>query len=95
MMISESENNEPIEEDNSNMKDSNESEVDSNDDILTNEIPKNKMYVTKEIKTSFDEVPVILGVVSWGAFPCGEEGAPTVFTKVTSYLDFINYNINE
>ncbi|KAJ2952927.1 hypothetical protein O0L34_g7296 [Tuta absoluta] len=37
-----------------------------------------------------DTVPVVLGVVSWGVQPCGQEGAPTVYTKVSTYLDFIN-----
>ncbi|XP_060810817.1 trypsin-like [Amyelois transitella] len=36
-----------------------------------------------------DYVPVILGVVSWGVTPCGEEGAPTVFTNVTDNMKFI------
>ncbi|XP_072943527.1 trypsin-1-like [Epargyreus clarus] len=34
--------------------------------------------------------PVVLGIVSWGIAPCGEKGAPTVYTKVSHYIDFIN-----
>ncbi|XP_041977461.1 mast cell protease 1A-like [Aricia agestis] len=36
-----------------------------------------------------EEIPVILGVVSFGFSPCGYKGAPTVYTKVSNYLDFI------
>lgn len=39
-------------------------------------------------------LPVLLGVVSWGVSPCGEKGAPTVYTRVSRYLDFINEHIN-
>ncbi|XP_049867243.1 trypsin-like [Pectinophora gossypiella] len=40
------------------------------------------------------QFPVLLGVVSWGVSPCGQKGAPTVYTKVSNYLDFINQHIN-
>lgn len=39
-------------------------------------------------------VPVVVGVVSWGVQPCGERGAPTVYTNISTYIDFVNYNIN-
>ncbi|XP_046988936.1 trypsin-1-like [Schistocerca americana] len=32
----------------------------------------------------------LIGVVSWGIDPCGYEGAPSVFTRVSAHLDFIN-----
>ncbi|XP_049962284.1 trypsin-1-like [Schistocerca serialis cubense] len=32
----------------------------------------------------------VIGIVSWGLMPCGSEGAPTVFTRVSAYEDFIN-----
>ncbi|XP_046988799.1 trypsin-1-like [Schistocerca americana] len=35
----------------------------------------------------------LIGVVSWGMMPCGTQGAPSVFTRVSAYLDFINQNI--
>ncbi|GBP55349.1 Trypsin-1 [Eumeta japonica] len=38
--------------------------------------------------------PVLIGVVSWGTSPCADEGAPTVYTKVSRYLDFIDSHIN-
>lgn len=38
---------------------------------------------------------VILGIVSWGMVPCGEFGAPTVYTKVSAYLDFIYEHMNK
>lgn len=40
-------------------------------------------------------IPVLIGVVSWGVTPCGEEGAPTVFTNITDNLDFILETINK
>lgn len=31
----------------------------------------------------------LLGVVSWGVVPCGYPGAPSVFTRVSSFRDFV------
>ncbi|KAF9796213.1 hypothetical protein SFRURICE_016136 [Spodoptera frugiperda] len=42
-----------------------------------------------------DLVPTVIGVVSWGVAPCGQKGAPTIYTNVSTYIDFINYNIKE
>ncbi|XP_050345742.1 lectizyme-like [Nymphalis io] len=36
-----------------------------------------------------EKIPVVLGIVSWGMSPCGDKGAPTVYTKVSEYIDFI------
>ncbi|CAH0721838.1 unnamed protein product, partial [Brenthis ino] len=36
-----------------------------------------------------EKLPVLLGIVSWGMAPCGYKGAPTVYTKVSHYIDFI------
>lgn len=47
-----------------------------------------------DIETEAKETPVILGLVSWGFSPCGMEGSPTVYTKVSEYVNFIEYNIN-
>lgn len=33
---------------------------------------------------------VLVGVVSWGMVPCGHYDAPSVFTKVSNFIDFIN-----
>lgn len=41
-----------------------------------------------------NKTSVILGVVSWGASPCGQEGAPTVYTKVAPFVDFIKRYID-
>lgn len=41
-----------------------------------------------------NKTPVILGVVSWGASPCGQKGAPTVYTKVAPFVDFIKQYID-
>ncbi|KAJ3644417.1 hypothetical protein Zmor_022150 [Zophobas morio] len=32
----------------------------------------------------------IIGIVSWGFTPCGSEGAPSVYTRVSNFIDFIN-----
>lgn len=64
---------------------------------LENEID---IYPTKEATTTTNEKnnnnknPVILGVVSWGASPCGQKGAPTVYTKVAPFVEFIKQYIN-
>ncbi|RZB38828.1 Trypsin domain containing protein [Asbolus verrucosus] len=31
----------------------------------------------------------LIGIVSWGMTPCGSEGAPSVYTKVSNFIDFI------
>jgi len=36
--------------------------------------------------------PVQVGIVSWGFMPCGK-GAPSVYTRVSSYADWINEKI--
>lgn len=36
----------------------------------------------------------IVGVVSWGVVPCGIVGAPSVYTKVSAYIDFINQYVD-
>ncbi|XP_066587819.1 trypsin-like [Prorops nasuta] len=41
---------------------------------------------------SKDEAEVV-GIVSWGIIPCGSFGAPSVFTKVSSYIDWIHDTI--
>ncbi|XP_019871625.1 trypsin-1-like [Aethina tumida] len=35
---------------------------------------------------------VLVGVVSWGFVPCGSAGAPSVYTKVANFVDWINEN---
>lgn len=37
---------------------------------------------------------VLVGVVSWGMVPCGHYDAPSVFTKVSSFIDFITIHTN-
>lgn len=37
-----------------------------------------------------DMMPTVIGVISWGVVPCGKKGAPTVYSNVTNYMDFIN-----
>ncbi|XP_012270035.1 trypsin-1 [Orussus abietinus] len=40
-----------------------------------------------------DEKPEQVGVVSWGIYPCGKHGAPTVYTRVSSYTTWISLSI--
>ncbi|XP_066587685.1 transmembrane protease serine 9-like [Prorops nasuta] len=35
----------------------------------------------------------VVGIVSWGIIPCGSPGAPSVYTKVSSYIDWIRDTI--
>ncbi|XP_049945737.1 trypsin-1-like [Schistocerca serialis cubense] len=35
----------------------------------------------------------LIGIVSWGMWPCGAEDAPSVFTRVAAFTDFINQYI--
>lgn len=48
----------------------------------------------KENNDNNNKTPVILGIVSWGASPCGQKGAPTVYTKVAPFVDFIKQYID-
>ncbi|KAL0842280.1 hypothetical protein ABMA28_014419 [Loxostege sticticalis] len=48
----------------------------------------------EEIKGNETKIPILVGVVSWGISPCGEKGAPTVYTNVSQYMDFINSYVN-
>lgn len=36
---------------------------------------------------------VLVGVVSYGSSPCGSENRPAVYTRVSSYLDWIESKI--
>ena len=54
-----------------------------------NEERSNRQNKMLNVENDDIEVPVLLGVVSWGMAPCGHRGAPTVYTKVSSYIDFI------
>ena len=36
---------------------------------------------------------VIVGIASWVILPCAEEGKPSVFTKVSFFIDWINDTI--
>ncbi|XP_077290354.1 trypsin-1-like [Arctopsyche grandis] len=37
---------------------------------------------------------VQIGIVSWGYNPCGTKGAPSVYTKVSSFVDFITEHLD-
>jgi secreted trypsin-like serine protease len=34
----------------------------------------------------------LIGIVSWGVIPCGQSNAPSVYTRVSAYVDWINDN---
>ncbi|CAG9826177.1 unnamed protein product [Diabrotica balteata] len=38
---------------------------------------------------------VLIGAVSWGTHPCAHDGSVTIYTKVSSYIDWISENIDE
>lgn len=35
----------------------------------------------------------LIGIVSWGVSPCGYAGAPSVYVKVSSFINFISANV--
>lgn len=37
----------------------------------------------------------IIGIVSWGYFLCGSPGAPTTFTQVSHFIDFIKEYVKD
>ncbi|XP_063700070.1 trypsin-1-like [Culicoides brevitarsis] len=41
------------------------------------------------------EENVVVGVVSWGKIPCGSSGKPGVFTLVSSFIDWIQENMED
>ena len=43
---------------------------------------------------SYDGKYYITGVVSWGSEDCQQKGYPSVFTRVTSYLNWINKHVS-
>ncbi|KAJ8722547.1 hypothetical protein PYW07_003727 [Mythimna separata] len=85
--------NDPVEDntekyDASNYNCCNNQATETIDDGATTSSPQERQYVEEFI-------PVVIGVVSWGVSPCGEIGAPTIYTNVSTYLDFINYHIKD
>lgn len=42
------------------------------------------------IKVKEDGKKEVIGIVSWGIIPCGTTGAPSVYTKVSSYNQWIH-----
>jgi prostatin (serine protease 8) len=36
---------------------------------------------------------VQIGIVSWGVIPCGSSGAPSVYTRVSAFIDFITQHV--
>ncbi|XP_011501375.1 PREDICTED: trypsin-1-like [Ceratosolen solmsi marchali] len=46
------------------------------------------------IKSESDGSTEVIGIVSWGIIPCGTIGAPSVYTRVSAYIDWIESIIN-
>jgi len=40
-------------------------------------------------------IPVQIGIVSWGVYPCGIARVPSVYTRVASFVDWITNVINK
>ncbi|CAH2086234.1 unnamed protein product [Euphydryas editha] len=59
------------------------------DNSIDNDKQEKKLEEKMISYNDTEKVPVVLGIVSWGMSPCGDRGAPTVYTKVSEYLDFI------
>ena len=48
------------------------------------------------VKTNTFDMVEVIGVVSWGLFPCGGRNAPSVYTRVSAFVDWIhNTMMNE
>ncbi|XP_071634612.1 trypsin-1-like [Temnothorax longispinosus] len=41
-----------------------------------------------------EQKPVLTGIVSWGIIPCGTPGAPSVYTRVSKFNDWIAQKIS-
>ncbi|XP_034840571.1 trypsin-4-like [Maniola hyperantus] len=54
-----------------------------------NKIDDNNSVEESTVDDEEEKIPVIRGIVSWGMSPCGDRGAPTVYTKISQYIDFI------
>ncbi|XP_028045068.1 trypsin-1-like [Monomorium pharaonis] len=42
------------------------------------------------ISVRLGEEPELTGIVSWSIIPCGTKGAPSVYTRVSVFIDWIN-----
>ncbi|XP_046964585.1 kallikrein 1-related peptidase b22-like [Vanessa cardui] len=63
---------------------------DYEDYLETDDTERNSIEYKMANTNDTERIPVVLGIVSWGMSPCGDKGAPTVYTKVSEYVDFIN-----
>ncbi|XP_053957034.1 lectizyme [Anastrepha ludens] len=42
----------------------------------------------------FEERYTVIGIVSWGKMPCGQQNAPSVFVRVSAFTNWIRDNIS-
>ncbi|XP_053982344.1 trypsin-1-like [Hylaeus volcanicus] len=40
-----------------------------------------------------DDSPVLVGIVSWNIMPCGSRHMPTIYARVSSFIDWINEHV--
>ena len=45
------------------------------------------------IQRDGDGETTVIGIVSWGFNPCGSKGKPSVYTRVSAYVDWIQDHV--
>lgn len=60
--------------------------------VCTSPINSNESACSGDSGGPLVQGDVLIGIVSWGRIPCGHDNYPSVFTKVSSFIDFIKDN---